>query len=336
MKRPSFVLFLVILMLGLTLNALTSVTMISAGNTQLLDSPCLTVETNGPIELGLTDVQGNHTGYEPQTGQDSVQIPESTYSGVSSNPQIVTVATAHGEYLIEVYPAENGNFTLKIENSALAQIFRYTVSSNVRLNEKMDYWVRVLTDGSFRVFDCSSDLNSDYVVDIFDALILSSAFSTKPGDTSWREKADINKDEVVDIFDALKLSSNYGQKRIDYQTIEKGYFSGQTSAGYYVINNQEDWTSLWNVHQSIRTPQYPPPQINFSESIVIAVFMGEKATGGFTIEITSIAFMDQTLKIQVEQTFPGPHCYVAEVLTQPYHFVRLDATDRQLFSTPRT
>jgi len=316
-------------MSSLIVSPLATSTLTSAENGKLLDSPYLSVQSNGPVELGLTDSYGNRTGYEPHTGQASVQIPQSTYSGVGSDPQKVKVELAYGEYLIELYPATNGSFTLKIENWALAQMQFYTVSSSALLNRTMDYWVRIFSDGSFKVFDCSSDLNDDYVIDIYDALILSGAFSARRGEAFWMENADINNDGVVDIFDALRLGSKYGQKWIEYQTIEKGYFSGVTSSEYDVIRNQEDWTSLWNLHQSMGSPQYPPPQVNFSESVIIAVFMGEKATGGFGIEIKSIMPANEVLKIEVERTSPGPHCILVQVLTQPYHFVKLDITDRQ-------
>lgn len=330
MKLSSLVLPVLLLMSCFIVKGLTSLTPTSAENGQFLGSQYLSVESNGPVQLGLTDSQENRTGYDPQTGQASVQIPQSTYSGVGSDPQLVMVELAQGEYLIEIYPEANGNFTLKIENSALAQVHRYTVSSNARLNETMDYWVRIVSDGSFKVFDCSSDPNNDYVIDIYDALILAGAFSTRLGEASWRENVDINNDGVVDIFDALILAGNFGQKWIEYQTIEKGYFSGLTSPEYYVIRNQEDWTSLWNLHQSTRSPQYPPPQVNFSESVVIAVCMGERGTGGYEIEIRSIMPANGTLKIEVEQISPGPHCILVQVFTQPYHFVKLDITDRQV------
>jgi hypothetical protein len=153
----------------------------------------------------------------------------------------------------------------------------------------------------------------------------------------WMEKADINNDGIVDIYDVIMFANNYGKRWIEFQTIEKGYFSGLTSSDYHVIDNQESWTNLWNQHQSNRAPQYAPPEVNFSDSIVIAVFMGEMTTGGYAIEIRSIKLVNASLSVEVEKTYPGPHCYVAEVITHPYHFIKMDRTDRQLvFETTYT
>lgn len=56
------------------------------------------------------------------------------------------------------------------------------------------------------------DVNGDGIVDIFDAILLASAYGSTPSDTSWNPNADINNDEIVDIFDAIILASNYGKE----------------------------------------------------------------------------------------------------------------------------
>lgn len=53
------------------------------------------------------------------------------------------------------------------------------------------------------------DINHDGTVDIFDAILLSNAFNTTPGNPNWNPNADLNKDNIVDIFDALLLSSHF-------------------------------------------------------------------------------------------------------------------------------
>jgi peptide/nickel transport system substrate-binding protein len=55
-----------------------------------------------------------------------------------------------------------------------------------------------------------ADLNYDYVVDIFDIVIVGLAFGSVPGDANWNEAADINGDFVVDIFDIVIVALNFG------------------------------------------------------------------------------------------------------------------------------
>ena len=53
------------------------------------------------------------------------------------------------------------------------------------------------------------DINHDGSVDIYDAILLSGAFNSRPGNPSWNPNADLNNDNVVDIYDAILLSAHF-------------------------------------------------------------------------------------------------------------------------------
>jgi parallel beta-helix repeat protein len=57
------------------------------------------------------------------------------------------------------------------------------------------------------------DVNDDGKVDIYDAILLSNAFNSEPGDPKWNPNADINGDNAVDIYDAIILANNFGKQR---------------------------------------------------------------------------------------------------------------------------
>jgi hypothetical protein len=56
------------------------------------------------------------------------------------------------------------------------------------------------------------DINGDGVVDIYDALLASTAFGSKPGDPNWNPAADLNGDGIIDIYDMIILAGHFGQK----------------------------------------------------------------------------------------------------------------------------
>lgn len=56
------------------------------------------------------------------------------------------------------------------------------------------------------------DINSDGVVDIKDATILSTTFGTSEGDRDWFPRADINNDGIVDVTDAVLLIVHWGEE----------------------------------------------------------------------------------------------------------------------------
>jgi hypothetical protein len=56
----------------------------------------------------------------------------------------------------------------------------------------------------------AEDINYDYVVDIFDIVILGLAFGSSPGDANWDSRGDLVKDFVIDIFDIVRIALNFG------------------------------------------------------------------------------------------------------------------------------
>lgn len=55
------------------------------------------------------------------------------------------------------------------------------------------------------------DVNADFEVDVFDALVIARSFCSTIGCDMRNPNADINNDHVVDIYDALLLANNYGK-----------------------------------------------------------------------------------------------------------------------------
>jgi hypothetical protein len=69
----------------------------------------------------------------------------------------------------------------------------------------------ILTDGFVNI-KIMGDVNGDDVVDMYDVLLASKAFGSRPADINWNPDCDLNRDNVIDIFDLLKLAANFGRK----------------------------------------------------------------------------------------------------------------------------
>lgn len=111
--------------------------------------------------------------------------------------------------------------------------------------------------------------------------------------------------------------------RLEFQTIDKGGVSGHTSQAYYVIQNVGEWERIWNQHQQIFIPQLPSPEIDFSETTVIAVFMGECRTTGYSIEVKEVIDTGLTIVVKVEKVYPSKNCVVGQALTYPHHIIKI-------------
>ena len=120
---------------------------------------------------------------------------------------------------------------------------------------------------------------------------------------------------------------------IDFTTIAQGTNSGYQSASQTVIDNQERWVDLWQLDTSDTEPSPPVPKVDFTSYKVVAVFAGEKSTGGYSVEILAVETRNfqtkdlPSLVIIVEYRQPQPEDYVTEAMTYPYHMIKIPQID---------
>jgi len=132
---------------------------------------------------------------------------------------------------------------------------------------------------------------------------------------------------VVSVFHTFGLMGT--GKRMQFQTVGMGgAFSGHGNSGYYVVDDDESWAQLWKEHTQVVFPQPSLPDMDFSRSTIIAVFMGECRTTGYGIEVKEIIDTGLLTVVKVEKTYPGSECAVGMMLTYPYHIVKVDKIEK--------
>ena len=117
---------------------------------------------------------------------------------------------------------------------------------------------------------------------------------------------------------------------VEFGTIAMGYYCGHNESGNYMINDENDWANLWDIVYSTTTPQPPLPEIDFTQYMVIAVFMGIKPTGGYSIEIIKIVEINTIFEIHIEEKSPDPDSIVTDALTQPFHIIKTKIIEKEI------
>lgn len=104
-----------------------------------------------------------------------------------------------------------------------------------------------------------------------------------------------------------------------------------------IIENEPDFRDLWVDLQEQISPAPDVPEIDFENERVIAVLMGVQNTGGYFTTIEEVGVNDGVTGISVVETTPGEDCVTAQVLTMPYHIVRIsdDLPDEHEFFIER-
>ena len=114
---------------------------------------------------------------------------------------------------------------------------------------------------------------------------------------------------------------------LPFETIDQGIRSGIRDARQVVIRDPESWRSLWAEHVKGRVPEPPLPQVDFVREMVIAFFLGEKPTAGYAANIREIFVREGELVVKVYVQTPPPGVFLLQVLTQPFHIVKVGLSD---------
>ena len=109
-----------------------------------------------------------------------------------------------------------------------------------------------------------------------------------------------------------------------------GSFCGIEKAGDIIITSGEDWENLWEKVQNGTYPKKQLPEVDFSRETVLAVFMGTRSTGGYSIEIIRVYKKNDVIKAVAQTSSPAPGDLVTTVITQPFHIVKINTSEKTI------
>jgi hypothetical protein len=87
---------------------------------------------------------------------------------------------------------------------------------------------------------------------------------------------------------------------------------------------------LWRQHTSNITPPIVLPAVDFSTQTVIAVVLGSRPTGGYSIRIVEVlppGAPGAPIIVRVEESSPPPGVIVTQAFTSAFHFVTIPRWD---------
>jgi hypothetical protein len=90
-----------------------------------------------------------------------------------------------------------------------------------------------------------------------------------------------------------------------------------------VVKAAAEFEKLWREH----APGRPAPSVDFSKHMVIALFLGSRPSGGFSVEITDVRRDGDALLVNWAERRPGRDQMAAQVMTAPAQFVAVARFD---------
>jgi pimeloyl-ACP methyl ester carboxylesterase len=108
----------------------------------------VSVHSDCPINLLVTDAQGRRLGYDPATGQEYREIPHSIYTGANEEPQVLLLADApSGTYQIKSTGYDTGAFAIHFERFDGAGVTRVERFGGQTTNGQVDTYTVNYTPG---------------------------------------------------------------------------------------------------------------------------------------------------------------------------------------------
>ena len=125
---------------------------------------------------------------------------------------------------------------------------------------------------------------------------------------------------LIGLFILIIACDKIKNEPLQFTSINKGFFSPINEKSEHVFTEPSELKKLI-------TEEIP---VNFSNEMLIAVFMGNRNTGGFATEITSVTNLGNSIEVNVTETSPGRRCMTVQALTQPYHIIKTAKMTKQV------
>jgi hypothetical protein len=123
-------------------------------------------------------------------------------------------------------------------------------------------------------------------------------------------------------IDTTPIATKATQPAI-FRSIGKGYRSGVRLPLQIVVRTQSEWDAVWQRHVLGDSSSRPAPVVDFEKEVVVALFLGDKPTGGYDVRISRAEQGLDRLTIHYQERNPMPGGMVNQTLTQPFHIVRI-------------
>jgi hypothetical protein len=134
------------------------------------------------------------------------------------------------------------------------------------------------------------------------------------------------------------MADSAGQgNTVQFETLAKGNYSGVDQQRFQTIRDQQTWQRIWRQTFARKSPMPKLPKVDFSQYIVMALFLGQKRTGGYGLQVRRIDSHPKSMVVHISLISPGKGCASTQALTQPYQIIELPATSKEILfqTTPR-
>ena len=117
--------------------------------------------------------------------------------------------------------------------------------------------------------------------------------------------------------------------QVSFETLVENQTGGYVKEEIRVISDRKSLLEVYGYVNRIRKPGFSIPSIDFSKETVIAVFMGEKTSGGYAVSVESVKEEGEQVIVQIKEIKPDTKEMVTMAITQPFCFVKINKVGKE-------
>jgi hypothetical protein len=112
---------------------------------------------------------------------------------------------------------------------------------------------------------------------------------------------------------------------LQLRPVAQGTHSSINARRQTVVRTAAEWNKLWAEHSALSSDK-TPPTVDFGKEMVLAVFLGTRTSGGYSVKITDARVVGKKLVVSAQETAPGPNQIRSHVITTPFAMVAVKAS----------
>lgn len=113
-------------------------------------------------------------------------------------------------------------------------------------------------------------------------------------------------------------------QQLPWEVLAKGQQAvGFDQPSYALVTDQAQLTNLWNQAYGAQLTLPPVPTVDFGRETVVALFAGQKPSGGYGLDVRQVSVDNGELYLDVAQTAPAAGSVTTQALTSPWLMVRV-------------
>ncbi|MEM7735847.1 MAG: protease complex subunit PrcB family protein [Deinococcota bacterium] len=109
-----------------------------------------------------------------------------------------------------------------------------------------------------------------------------------------------------------------------WRIFAEGDIAAIASSDFAIATSDNELIELWNIAYGNQLAQPPLPEVDFARQSIIGIFVGERPTGGYSLQARSVVIEGNDVYIGLQENSPPEGAITTQVLTSPWLMVQVN------------